>query len=329
MNRQRRAFVIGIGCGLLAAQDAVHSQGRAARIGWVGGWYSPSAATALLDAFRAGMRELGYVEGANLVIDARWMTGSATEEAAGLTAQLVRSKVDVLVAQGLAVVGVKAQAANLPVVFGFSGDPVAAKLVSSLARPGGNLTGFSLLAPALAGKRVELLKEAAPRISRLAVLTNPLHPGEDQELQETRAAATRLGLAVASFPVQTVADVKGALERMADERIDALIALSNLLIMAQRGAIAEFAVRHRVPTMSAWQDFVIDGNLMSYGPDLERAWRDVGARYVDKVLRGDRPGDLSVQQPTEFQLVLNQRTAKALGIELPLSLALRAERVLR
>jgi putative ABC transport system substrate-binding protein len=273
------------------------------------------------------MRELGYVEGQNLTIGARWMEGNAPEEAAELTAQLVRSRVDILVAQGQAVPGVKMDAGTVPIVFGFSGDPVAARLVTSLSRPGANLTGFSLLAPELAGKRVELLKEAAPRLSRLAVLTNPLHAGEDQELRETQGAAVRVGLKLQQFPVRTVVEVDAALAAMMRDHIDGIIALSNLLTMRQRSAIAEVAARYRTPTISGWEDFAVDGNLMSYGPNLKHAWRRVAASYVDKVLKGAKPADLAVQQPTEFQLVINQRTAKALGLKIPSSLLLRADRV--
>lgn len=325
----RRAFVTALTVGLVVAPGSTRSQTRpAARIGWVGGWYSPSAAASLFDAFRQGMQELRYVEGQNLTIEARWMEGNTVDEASRLTTELVRSKVDILVAQGQAVPGVKAEAGLVPVVFGFSGDPVKAKLVSSLAGPGGNLTGFTLLAPELAAKRVELFKEAVPRVSRLAALTNPLHAGEDEELRETQIAAKRLGLTLQQFPVRTVVEVNAALDAMALDHTDGLIALSNLLIMRQRNAIAEFAAKYRIPTISGWEDFAIDGNLISYGPNLKHSWRQVAATYVDKVLKGTKPADLPVQRPTDFQLVINQKTAKALGITLPQSLLLRANQVI-
>jgi putative ABC transport system substrate-binding protein len=323
----RRRFVVVLSVGLVAAPGSARAQARkSARIGWVGAWYSPSAAASLFDAFRQGMRELGYVEGQNLTIDARWMERITPDEAARLTAELVRSKVDVLVAQGPAVPGVKAEAGSMPVVFGFSGDPVAAKFVTSLARPGGNLTGMTLLAVELAGKRVELLKEAAPRVSRLAVLVNPLHVGEDEEFRESQIAAQRLGLTLQHFPVRTVAEVNAALEAMARDHIDAVVALSNLLIMRQRNAIAEFAAKQRIPTVSAWEDFAVDGNLMTYGPNLQYAWRRV-ATYVDKVLKGTKPADLPVEQPTKFQLIINLKTAKVIGLTIPSSLLIRADRI--
>ncbi len=324
----RRTFVGALGVSLVAASGAARAQARkSARIGWVGAWYSASAAAALFDAFRAGMRDLGYIEGQNLTIDARWMEQSTLDEAARLTAELVRSRVDLLVAQGQAVPGVKAEAGSMPVVFGFSGDPVAGKIVASLARPGGNLTGFTLLAVELAAKRVELLKEAAPRISRVAVLTNPRHAGEDQELRESQIAAQRLGLTSQQFPARTVAEVNAAMEAMARDHVDGLVALSNLLIMHQRNAIAEFAAKQRIPTISGWEDFAVDGNLMTYGPNLQHAWRHVAATYIDKILKGTKPADLPVQQPTEFQLVINLKPAKALGLTIPPSLLLRADRL--
>lgn len=321
----RRTFVVSISVGLIAAPASTRSQGRkAARIGWVGGWYSLSAANVLFDAFRRGMRELGYVEGQSVTIDARWMEGTAPDEAASLSAELVRSKVDVLVAQGHAVLGAKSEA--VPIVFIYSGDPVGAKIVPSLARPGGNLTGITLQAVDLAGKRIELLKEAAPRVSRLAAFVNPLHPGEDEEFRESQIAAHRLGLTLRHYPVRTVAEVNAALEAMARDHVDGVVAFSSALIMSQRNGIAKFAAKYRIPTISGWEDFAVDGNLMTYGPDLQDAGQHV-ATYVDKILKGAKPADLPVEQPRKPELVINLKTAKALGLTIPPSLLLRADRV--
>jgi len=322
----RRTF-IAASVGLLVVPTSARSQGRkAARVGWVGGWYTLSAANGLFEAFRQGMRELGYVEGQNIIIDARWMEGTAPEEAGRLSAVLVQSKVDVLVAQGHAVLGARSEARSVPIVFIFSGDPVGAKIVPNLARPGGNLTGITLQAVDLAGKRIELLKEAAPRVSRLAAFVNPLHPGEDDEFGASQVAAQRLGLTLRQFPVRTVADVNAALDAMARDHVDGVVAFSNALIMSQRNAIAEFAVKHRIPTVSSWEDFAVDGNLMTYGPNLEDSGRNVAA-YVDKILKGAKPADLPVEQPKKPQLVINLKTAKALGLNIPPSLLLRADRV--
>jgi putative ABC transport system substrate-binding protein len=312
----RRTFVATLSVVLIATPGSIASQGRkVARIGWVGGWYSLFAANVLFDAFRQGLRELGHVEGQTVVIDARWMEGTALDEAARLSAELVRSKVDVLVAQGHAVIGAKSVAGSVPIVFIYSGDPVGARLVSNLGRPEGNLTGITLQSVDLAGKRIELLKEAAPRVSRLAAFVNPLHPGEDEEFRASQIAAERLGLTLRQFSVRNVADVNAALEVMARDHVDGVAAFSNALIMSQRNVIANFAAKHRIPTVSGWEDFAIDGNLMTYGPNLQDSGRHV-ATYVD-----------TVEQPRKPQLVINLKTAKALGLAIPPSLLLRADRV--
>ena len=216
----------------------------------------------------------------------------------------------------------------MPIVFVFSGDPVGAKIVPSLGRPGGNLTGITLQAVDLAGKRIELLKEAAQSVSRLAAFVNPLHPGEDAEFRESEVAARRLSLTVRQFSVHTVADVNSALEAMPRDRIDGVVVFSNALIMSQRNAIAEFAIKYRVPTISSWEDFAVDGNLMTYGPNLQESGRSV-ATYVDKILKGAKPAELPVEQPKKPKLVINLKTARALGLTIPQSLLLRADEVIQ
>ena len=327
---EHRAVVIGLGVGLITVPRTVRSQPRkSARIGWVGRWYSQAAGTSLFDAFRQGMRELGYVEGQNVAIETRWLEGIASprEEAAKATADLARSKIDVFVAQGPAVDGVKAEAGSVPVVFVYSGDPVEAKLVASLARPGGNLTGMTVFGVDLAGKQLELLKEALPRISRVGVLVNPLHIGEYPEFERLQSVAQRLAIKLQHATVRTIPEVNAALETMARERVQALMVFPNLVTMHQRYTIADFAAKHRIPAISGWEDFAVDGNLMTYGPDLREAWRYV-ATYVDKILKGARPADLPVEQPTRLQFVINLKAAKALGVTIPPSLMARADRLL-
>ena len=328
----RRTFIGSVASALLAAPLVVEAQPakRVARIGFIGAWYSPSAAAILFEAFRRGMRELGYVEGQNLSIDTRWVGEgeSVRDGAAKAAVELIGSKVEVLVVQGTAIDGVKDEAESVPVVFGYSGDPVEAKLVTSLARPGGNFTGMTLLALEVAGKQLQLLKEVVPNLSRVAVIVNPLHAGEDAEFQSSQIAAQRLGLALQYFPVRTVADVNAALEAIARDRDQAILAFPNLLIYRQRNAIAQFAATQRIPTMSGWADFAVDGNLMTYGPDLEESWRFI-ATYVDKILKGTKPAELPVVQPTKFELVINLKTAKILGLTIPPSLLLRADKVIQ
>jgi putative ABC transport system substrate-binding protein len=328
----RRTFICSVASAFLAVPFVVGAQPtkRVARIGFIGAWYSPSAAATLYDAFRRGMHELGYVEGQNLSIDTRWVgeEDSVRDGAAKAAVELIRSKVEVLVVQGSAIDGVKDEAGSVPVVFGYSGDPVEAKLVASLARPGGNFTGMTLMVLDVAGKQLQLLKEAVPNLSRVAVLVNPLHAGEDVEFQVSQIAAQRLGLTLQYFPVRTVADVKAALEAIARDRVQAILAFPNLLIYRQRNAIAEFAATQRIPTISGWADFAVDGNLMTYGPDLEESWRFM-ATYVDKILKGTKPAELPVVQPTKFELVINLKTAKILGLTIPPSLLLRADKVIQ
>jgi putative ABC transport system substrate-binding protein len=324
---QRRTFVAALGAGLVAAPGPLRAQARKpARIGFVGGWYSAARVATLYEAFRLGMRDQGYVEGENVTIEPRMMEGTSLEEAASLTAELVRSKVDLLVTQNFAVLGVKAEAGTLPVIFVYSGDPVAAKLVASLARPGSNLTGISLMSVQLTAKRVELLKEILPRATRFAALTNPLHPGEIEEARQAQAAAERIGVRLTQYPVHSVAEVQAALEAMLRERTEGIVALSNLLIMLHRSEIAEFTTKHRIATISGWDDFAAAGNLLSYGPNLSETWRQV-AVYVDKVLKGAKPADLPVEQPTKFQLCVNVKTARQIGLTIPQSVLVRADEV--
>lgn len=326
----RRTFFSTLGLSLLAAPLAALAQPprKLARVGWVAiGTGDPRTAT-FLDALREGMRELGWVEGRNLTLEVRWVEQAGRDRVAQLTAELVRSRVDLLVAQGPAVWGVKAGAGSVPVVFGFSGDPVEAGFVSSLARPGRNLTGITFLSLELAGKRLELLREILPGVSRVAVLANPQHAGEQAELRASQAAARRLGLTLQYVPVRAVRDFDAAFEAMTRERAEAIDAFPDVLIMLQRKAIAEFAARRRIPAISGWADFALDGNLMTYGPILRESWRHI-ATYVDRILRGARPADLPVQQPSKFELVVNVKTAQTLGLTLPQSVVVRADRVIQ
>jgi putative ABC transport system substrate-binding protein len=317
--------VLGLSA-LLGAPRAVVAQpaGRIARVGWVASGQPGAPPSPYLDAFRLGMRERGWVEGQNLVLEVRV---GERDRAPALAAELVRLKVDVLVAAGTMVQGVRAEAGSTPVVFTVSGDPLEGRLVASLAHPGGSLTGISLMSFEVMGKRLELMKEAVPGLARVAVLANPAHPGERSELRETQAAAGRLGLAVQYVPVLSPRDFDGAFAAIAREQAQAILAFPDALIMSQARAIADFSVRQRVPAVSGWAEFAMAGNLMSYGPSLGESWRRA-AGYVDQILRGARPGDLPVEQPTRFELVINRKVAEALGVTLPPSLLVRADRII-
>jgi putative ABC transport system substrate-binding protein len=319
----RRAFIASTAFAVLAAPVAAAGQpGKTARIGWIA--LSPGPTAAQLEAFRSGMRERGWTEGQNLAIDLRW---GDRDGARDLAAELVRLKVEVIVTQGPMVFGARAETRSTPVVFGFSGDPVEAKLVTSIARPGGNLTGVSFLALELAGKRLELLREVLPRLSRVAILANQEHPGEAAELRESQAAAGLLGLKVHYVPVRRAGDFEGAFNRIEREGAEAIVAFPDVLIMSQAKAIAEFATKRSIPAVSGWAPFAAAGNLMTYGPNLDESYRIIAA-YVDRILKGANPADLPVEQPTKFELVINLRTAKALGLTIPPSVLARADKVI-
>jgi putative ABC transport system substrate-binding protein len=205
---------------------------------------------------------------------------------------------------------------------------VEAKLVTSIARPGGNLTGVTFLALELVGKRLELLREVLPRLSRVAVLANQEHPGEPAELRESQAVARRLGLNMLYVPVRTVGDFEGAFTQVERDGVEAIVAFPDLLIMSQAKAIAEFATKRRIPAVSGWAGFAVAGNLMTYGPNLDESYRII-AVYADRILKGAKPGDLPVEQPTKYQFVVNLKTAKTLSLTIPQSVLLRADDVIQ
>jgi putative tryptophan/tyrosine transport system substrate-binding protein len=312
--------------GLVASPCPVHGQAavKVHRVGWLAmGPESPSTLV-FLEAFRQGMHERGWVEGRNLAIEARW---GARDQARDLAAELNRLKVDAIVAVGPMVFGAQAGAGTTAVVFGFSGDPVEAKLVSSLSRPGANLTGITFLAYELVHKRLELLKETLPALSRVAILANVMHPGEQTELRESRAAASRLGLSLQYVPVRAAADFPAAFEAIANEHAQAIVAFPDVLIMSQARNIAAFAAKTRIPAISGWSEFAVVGNLLTYGPNLRESWRYM-ATYVDRILKGTRPADMPVEQASKFEFVVNLRTARALGLTIPPSVLVRADQVI-
>jgi putative ABC transport system substrate-binding protein len=279
-----------------------------------------------VEAFKQGLRELGYVEGRNVSIEYRWAEGK-DERLLGLAADLVRLKVDVIVATGSAAVVAKQATTAIPVVMPASTDPVRLGLVSSLARPGGNVTGFATLNEQMPGKWMELVKETVPRVSRVAVIWQPTYDGGVQ-LKASEAAARSLGVHLQALKVEGPDDLMTAFAQMQKNRAEALIVSSSALFYVHRARLVELAAKHRLPTIYYQSEFVVgSGGLMSYGTDFHDLFRR-SAGYVDKILRGAKPGDLPVQQPTKFELVISRRTAKALGLTIPQSLLLRADQVI-
>jgi putative ABC transport system substrate-binding protein len=298
------------------------SSGKVRRVGFVGTQSQPAGR---VESFRHGLRDLGYIEGQNLKFEYRGHEDRS--KLAGLATDLAREKVDVIVTQGAATRAAQI-VGNVPIIFGFSGDPVEAGLVQSLARPGGNMTGITMLAFELVGKRLEALKEAVPKVSRVAVLSSPAHPGEQRELSESQKTARHVGVTLLYHQVNTTADVNAALDATVRDKANALLAFPDPVTSSHRGQIAEFAAKQRLPSVFGWSEYVEAGGLMSYGPDHNALWRRL-AVYVDKILKGAKPADLPVEQPAKFELVINLKTAKQIGLTIPPNVLARADRVIK
>jgi putative ABC transport system substrate-binding protein len=270
--------------------------------------------------------ELGWIEGRTVAIEYRW-ADARNERFAEITAEFVRIKVDIIVTAGTAVVTAMRETSTIPIVFALAVDPLGMGLVGSLARPGGNITGLSLQAPDLAGKRLELLREVVPNLRRLAVMAHVGNPQVLLETREVQAAASMLGLSVVLSEIRQAEDIAPAF-KVLDGRADALYVCSNdPLVHANQVRINTLALAARLPAIYANKEYVVAGSLMSYGPNVPDLWRRA-AEYVDKILRGTKPADLPVQQPTKFDLVVNLTTAKALGMTIPESFLLRADEVI-
>lgn len=297
------------------------------QIGWLG-FRSSGQGANYFEAFRQGLREHGWLEGQNIVIVSRLAEGRA-ERFPSLAAELVRLKVDVIVTSSgePAILAAKGATATIPIVMAISADPVETGLVTSLARPGGNITGLSILAPQVAGKRLELLKEAVPWASKVAVLWNAGYPGKAIEFGETESAARVLRVRLLSVEVRTRGDFPGAFSAIAKAKPEALITLSDPLTSSERELIVDFAARSRLPMISEVRTFADVGGLMTYGPNTIDMVRRA-AIYVDKILKGAKPADLPVEQPTKFDLIINLRTAKSLDLAIPKSLLLRADQII-
>jgi len=287
-----------------------------------------SAELPRLDAFRQALRDLGHVEGQNIAIEYRHAEGKF-DRLPGFAAELVGLKEDVLVGVTTnAVLAAKDATRTIPIVFVGVSDPIGAGLIDSLARPGGNLTGFTNIAPVLSGKRLELLKETVPKLSRVAVLWDPQSPCSVPQWKETELAATELGLRLFSMEASSVDEYEGAFKEAVKARSGALAVTLNPVSNSNQKPIAELATKYRLPTMCARGDYVDNGCMMSYGPSYVAEGRDA-ARYVDKILKGSKPADLPVEQPMKFELVINLMTASQIGLTIPPSVLYRADRVIK
>jgi putative ABC transport system substrate-binding protein len=325
---KRRAFISLLGAGAAAWPLVTRSQQAGTRptIGFLGPT-TPSAQTQWVAAFLERLGELGWVEGRTVAIAYRWAEGR-TERVAELATELVRLKVDVIVTYGSAqVIAAKQATSVIPIVFALVGDPVGAGLVASLARPGANVTGLSLLTTDTATKRIELLREVVSSLRRLAILSNVGNPASRLEMPEIQTAARMLGLEVTTSEIRRAEDIASAIETLKG-RADALYVSGDTLFNAHRISINTLAMGARLPTLYVQREFVEAGGLMSYGPNFPDLFRRA-AGYVDKILRGAKPGEIPVEQPTKFDFVINLTTAKALGLTVPETLLARADEVIQ
>ena len=283
----------------------------------------------LYTAFLKGLGDLGYIEGKNIIIEPRWAKGD-TDRLSELANELVRLKVDLIVSTGGTVTAVAAKKATttIPIVFTAGGELVKIGLIASLARPGGNLTGLSLLTTELNVKRLELLKEAFPKVRRVAVLGNPANPAYSIQLRETEAAAKALALKLHILEARDPKDFDSAFSAIAEKSDGAILILSDPMFNAQRKRLADLAVKRRVPAIQEFREFVEAGGLMSYGTNIVEVYRRV-AVYVDKILKGAKPAELPVEQPTNFEFFINLKTAKILGVKIPPNVLARADKVIR
>ena len=324
----RRAFIGTLAGGLLAAPLAAEAQhaGKIPQIGYLSG-FSPEYDNAWFAAFRQGLQDIGYVEGKTILIEERHVS-AGDENLPQLAAQLVRLKVDLLVVAGTpAAQAAKTLTTVIPIVMTNAADPVWTGLVASLARPGGNITGLSDFNTGVVAKRLELLKEVIPSAIRVAALLNPANPANPRQIALTQAAASGLGVTILSFEAERANEIARAFVTMKRERSTGLIVIGDPTLGANRKLILELAAKNRLPAVYSQSQWVSAGGLMSFGTNFADLYRRA-ATYVDKILKGAKPADLPVEQPTKFELVINLKTAKALGLTIPPAILQRADQVI-
>jgi putative ABC transport system substrate-binding protein len=324
---KRRAFIGSLAGGLLAAPCAVEAQQpKIARLGYLG-FGTPADSAPLVEALRAGLRDLGYVEGKNLIIEFRWP--GTVEQMHEAAAELVRMKVDIIFASGSTQSESARRATRtIPIVFGAHADPVGIGHVSSLGRPGGNMTGLAVMTPDITAKQMEILKETVRQATRFGVLWDRTAPSYRPTLQGAETFRAKHGVQLRTVGVSTIAEYDGACATMAQARVGAVLVHSSALTVRHNPRLlAELALKHRLPTMFMSRGNVVAGGLMSYGPDFTDTTRRA-AVYVDKILKGAKPSDLPVEQATKFELVINLKSAKALGLTIPESVLQQADQVI-
>jgi putative ABC transport system substrate-binding protein len=324
---RRREFILALGGATVAWPLAARAQGSRPVLGFLASG-EPKSISISMDAFLAGLKDGGFVDGQNLTIEYRWAEGRY-ERLPALAAELVQRPVDVIVAaQGtVSALAAKHATATVPVVFVTADDPVAAGLVASLNRPGGNLTGVSRLDTILSAKNLELIHQVVPAVSQVALLINPKRPTAEAQLRTVQGAAAVLDKTIRVLDCSSEGEIDAAFKAIASERIGGLVVPFDPVFNIHRRQIIALAEQHRVPAAYALREFVADGGLMSYGDSATESYNLAGA-YVGRILKGAKPADLPVQQPTRLELVLNLKTAKALGLEIPPALLIRADEVI-
>lgn len=322
MSPTRRVFLIATAASGLPARLAWGQPVKPIQhIGWISNDAQPDP---FIDGFREGLRRLGYVEGTNLILDSRYLPEDPEGQKAAV-ADLIRKKVRLIVCAGVALRAAMVTQ-DVPVLFVISGDPVELGIAKSLSQPG-NFTGSTFMSLDIAEKRVQLLKEAMPRLRSLAVLSRLRHPGEASERRATEAAAKPLGIEIAYIPFTLVEELDGALDAIRRSRAEAMLVFPENVTISRRAKIVEFALAHRLPSMFGWSEYVDAGGFMSYGANQRDTYLRL-ATYADRILRGARPADLPIERPTKFELVVNSNTAKSVGLVIPASVLLRADRVI-
>lgn len=310
--------------GVTASPMSLHAAERPWRLGFL----SVATRDSFHNSFFKGLRELGYVEGRDFILDAR-MAAANERRLAQFAAELTKLPVDIIVARGTqATVAAKKATTTIPIIMTGSSDPVGTGLVASLARPGGNVTGMSILAPDLAQKRLELLRRVILKASRVGVLWNPSNAGNINEWRETEAAAKGLNMVLVSREVRQPKDIHRAFRTLASQQVDAMVTLTDAILSSGRTEIAQLATNNRLPGVFHLKEFVEQGGLMSYGPDLQHSFYRA-AYYVDRALKGGHPADMPVEQPMKFELVINLQTAKQIGVSMPTDVLALADRVIK
>jgi len=327
MGKRFFAFTLSPLLFALCAIAEAQQPAKIARIGYLTA-ASPFPISARTEAFRQGLRELGYVEGKDIVIEYRYAEAKL-DRLPALAAELVHLRVDVIVTAGpVPTRSAKEATVTIPIVMSQDTDPVGNGFVASLARPGGNITGLSTLSPEISGKRLEILKEIVPRVSRVAVFGQSNYPGNSQSLREVELAAGTFGMHLQYLDIRSAKDIETAFRAATKGRADAILGLGSPVLMSHRNRVVDLAATHRLPAIYYFPEFVEAGGLMTYGPSITDLARRA-ATYVDKILKGRKPADLPIEQPTKFEFIISLKAAKQIGITIPPNVLARADRVIR